>query len=339
MIQKDAQYLLFAHDFGKGPLFRNQVELACDIIEAKGSDYYVDKNDTEEYSKVVNRLKAYISQLLSESATRKISKEFNRSLKILLSNKLKGLDVNANDIADTIISDLQNRNQRFVYLQPQSSTSISNRNPSVVGDFIKGVLDAEYISVFTSREIKFEYEVSNKKISFIDLLLDDLFISFKNRLPLKYYRFNFPLEQTSQLFWRGLRKELSKHLLADKKNLSSVLAVLKLNDITDLSLDKRYDGKYKNFEEKVASEVLSFLSINEIVNVFHLKAPIYLVPSVALSPNKLGKASTYLFLQSESDIENIHKLSSEELLLWRFFVWDNLKKNKSGELITYSILF
>lgn len=333
MLPKNAIELLFQHDFGNGPLFKNQIELVNELISNPRSSYYLDNDNEVEYSRGISRLKAYISQLLSDSARRSITPELHESLRTLIKERLLATDFKAEDITNLIVTDIKIRNRKNI----STSYDTGNRRGAIIGGFLKEIVSANYISVFTSREIMFEYEIGGEKISFVDLLIQNLIDTLKSGNRIKYYRFNFPLEQTCQLFWRGLRKEIVKYLKSNSEILPTILSNVKV-------LVSNYNTKelqepiqyYGGFEERVANELLGYLSKNEIINVFHLKAPVFLVPSVTINPNENNNASTYLFLQSSYGNENLHKLSNEEQLLWKFFVWDNLKKNKTGKSLMYS---
>jgi len=331
MLPKNALELLFEYDFGRGPLFKNQVDLVNELIGNHNSAYYLTDENELEYSRAVSRLKAYISQLLSDSARRSVTPELHESLRILIKEKLFTTEFDADEILELIVTDFKNRNKKSF------AGVVTNRRGSVAGAFLKDIVTANYISVFTTREITFEYELFEKRISFVNLLLENLVDTLINGKHLKHYRFNFPLEQTCQLFWMGLRKEIVKYLKSDKKILGDLLLGIKpFSILSDTNTNKAEDDRTIAFEDKVAFLLLDYLSKKGVINVFHLRTPTYIVPSVTVNPNESNKASTYLFLQSSHGNDNIHKLTGEEQLLWKFFVWDNLKKNKSGVLIKYS---
>ena len=334
MLPKSALELLFEHDFGNGPLFKNQIELVNELISNIRSSYYQDNDDSIKYTRAVSRLKAYISQLLSDSARRSVTTELHESLRTVIKDRLIASEVNADDITEMIISDFKSINRK------DDSIDSGVRKSHVVSGFLKEVIGANYLSVFTSREILFQYEMGDKKVSFVDLLIRNLIDSIKSGVELKYYRFNFPLEQTCELFWRGLRKEVIKYLKTDASLISSLLSTVKLLPKNSFENQVQEDVQdYGNAENRIVSGLLNYLSSNGIINVFHLEGPAYLVPSVAINPNESNNACTYLFLQSSQGGENLHKLSSEEQVLWKLFFWNNLKKNKIGKSIEYRNAF
>jgi hypothetical protein len=334
MPPKNALELLFEYNFGNGPLFKNQIDLVNELINDHQSSYYTDSNDEVEYAKAMNRRKAYISQLLSESARRFVTPSFHESLRVLIKKRLLATSHDADEITELIVADLKERNKK----EPLSNFFPGSRRGSTASELIKDIIAAKYIAVFTVREISFEYEIFEKRISFVNLLIENLVDTIKRKQQLKYYRFNFPLEQTCHLFWRGLRKEITKHLKSNKDILPDLLIHIKtlFNHEIEFKSDPNKDGE---FEDQVTVQFLDYLSRAGTINVFHLKAPIYIVPFVAINPNETNRASSYIFLQSLQEYDNIHKLTKEEQVHMKFFVWDNMKKNKAGLPIKFSADF
>lgn len=335
MNRKDAFYLLFVHHFEEGPLFKNQIDLVNELINTPESAYYTPKTNADEYAKGVSRLKAYLSQLFSEEAKRNITTEFRISLQVLLTKKF-GNPSYSTEILNEILTDLREKNMAVRYLP----TLPSKKGYKSEVTFFESILEGSQISIFTTREIIIEFNLLNRKQSLVELLLEDLLISLKENKRIKKYRFNFPLNQTCVLFWQGFEKTITNYLMNNIDSLSFILPIISHSSHSN-PLEHIYNkvelDKNKNSLQRVSKYLLSYLSNNHIINVFHLPDPVYLTPSIIINPNDPLDANGYLFLQSSSSGEDeIHKLTPHELLLWRFFVWEKLKINKSGKLIEYN---
>lgn len=325
MEDKDAFYLLFEKDYGKGSLFKNQIDLVNELVNSPASSYFIFKNDSVNYNKAISRLKAYISQLFSEEATRKITLDFKYSLESLLTQKLEGLNYNPKEIVNLIIEGLQERNNTIRHFHSSNSRKTFRQE----SDFFENLLEAKHITVFTPREINIEFNILNRKQTFVDLLLENLFHSIKENKQIKRFRFNFPLENTCILFWRGLERAILKYSENDDRFIGSIIPLL-------IQPNEHFSIKNNYINHKIVNRLLQFISENKIVSVFHLTAPVYLTPSIALNPNDTLSTHVYLVLQTTTGEDNIQKLSNQEVFSWRYFVWDYLKINNSGKEVSYS---
>lgn len=324
MVVEDAYYTLFKKDFGSGALFKNQGDLAINLINNQRSKYYTPKSDNK-YNKRLGNLKVYISQLFSETTRRSITQEFKESLWVLIVDKISMNEAEKEQLFSLIIDDLIKRNT-------QGAPEL-NKDKEITSFYIEFFLqlsNADYVSVFSTREIKFQ-----KKTSFADLLLDGLIKSLREGSHNKWYRFNFPVEQTCYLFWLGLRKEVIKYLHINKNYLPSAISQLHSNAIISFNSVNDFEG-YPNIESRVASEILTYLSKHRIICVFAINAPIFLMPFVAINPNDRSTRSVYSIYQSDNGEDQIHKFTTDEMFYWSFFVWDNLRSNEFGRQIEYS---
>jgi hypothetical protein len=88
----------------------------------------------------------------------------------------------------------------------ESSSSLLDQ---LASDFRNG----QYISIVTSKPLEVEAEISYDKFSLRRLVFEDFIDSITNSdKPLKDYRFNFPVESSGTLFWKGFNKLLIKYL-------------------------------------------------------------------------------------------------------------------------------
>lgn len=339
MKPRDAYYILFVHDYGKGPLFKSQVDLVYEFLNTEGSAYYLnrDETETEKYSKEVNRLKAYLSQLFSEASKRFITPDFRDSLKKVLNKKTAEQSFDSHVVLENILLDLREKN-----LAPRYTPDNSTLPSDSYRDFFQSFLNASHISVFTAREITFDLNISEKKISVIEFLIDDFISSFKSHIGIKRYSFNFPLHQSCCLFWRALRKEIVRYLKLNRHFLPSVLPLLtdvyNANSIVPL-LKNEINIADKQIGSDIVPSLLLYLSAESIVSVYHLPAPVYLTSSVVMNPNDPKARDTYLLLKSPKGEDLPHKLTNEEVTMWKFFVWEKIKMDNEGIPIPYSSLY
>lgn len=326
MTKKSANYLLFENIYGTGPLFKNQADLIEYLLNYEKSLFNYQSFDDNYKQKARNRLKAYISQLLSTTTRRSITKEFEISLKNIINAKLNGVD-NSEKLAGDILTAIQDLNRK------DDSEDFQKKESVLFEEFYEDIINSKYISVFTARELRFKF-LDNSADSIVSILATNIFTSFveSKNLPDKLFRFNFPLLQICISFWIGLRKELIRYLKRNEKVLGQILAVMNLygNSLTNSTEEKNI-----NIEEKVASDILNFLSKNRIISVFHLSAPLYLTPTVVTDPTDRFLLKPYLFLESFGE-EKLHLLSREDSLIWKAFVWDNIKINKLGKIVEFS---
>jgi hypothetical protein len=333
MKDKNAIYLLFEHDFGNGPLFRNQTELVNEFISSRDSSYHSDVES--EIKSIRIRLKTYLSQLLSDSTKRNISPAFVTSLKAVLKKKKINDDYGSIDfLHNEIIESLKNKNRNIT-----QKKYLSEEIESTAKDFISNIIDARYITIFTSRDIRLEFEIVDKRMSLIDFLLNDLLSSITQSKDLKLYRFNFHRKETCMLFWHGLRKELTNYLEKNKNNIISFQSVLKNFNIAlpDIPIDPKSN---ESFEQKIAVKILEHLSNSKKICVFQISVPVFTVPVIALNPNDFLGANAYIMLLNEGGQEKIHKMTIEEFYNWKLFVWEYLKTNKNdNKLIEFSGLY
>jgi len=324
-----ADKILFEQIFDNQPLFRNQLDLVTQLLMDENTPYFVDQQNVDQYSKAQNRLKTYISQILSTTVARSITEDFKKGLNALLSKKLKGTGHNSEGVVNLIIEDLKDKNSRI--------TKAEVRN-SVTEQFYSDLITASYIAVITSRPLEIEMESSSEEFSLRHFLFTDLLERLNDPgKDLKYYRFNFPMDTYGHLFWRGLKRILHNFITKNwsAKLLESLHSKFTIKTDTWLSLAK--NDKLNTSEiEYVVNEVLLLLNTNRYILVFHATIPIYGMPLVILNPSEQFNIKVYALFDTDTKKINIMKYSDKDTVLWRVFVWDKLKsKGYAGKEITY----
>ncbi len=321
MPQRDAFSLLFRDEFGDGPLFKNQVDFVTGLLTHPSSDYYFDPNNRDGYQKAFSRTKTLVSQLFSEHSRRCVSLEFSRSLEILLEEKSRVLNFDVVPVFHQIVDDLKEKNV------PQRDRMGARKEDDLYDELTHKIAAADVITVFTAREITIELKLGDKKVPIKDFLIRELFSSLQNGIETKRFRFNFPLEQTCILFWKGLREEIANYLFTNDSDISFVLALLNGPTV-------------QTGPSEIASALLQHLSQKNIISVYWLKAPVYLTSVLLLQSRQRNSSSDiYLFLKTAGNQEQIYRMCDQEILLSKLFVWDSLKLSGQGDLVEYSCDF
>jgi len=227
------------------------------------------------------------------------------------------------------VTDLKDKN----IVRRHTSPSVK-KEPDMNAELAYEILHSTAIIIFTARAINIELKMMSQKISINTLLIEDLICALKSNQPPKKYHFNFPLEQTCILFWKGMREELANFIATHSHLLSSILRLLRgIIKSTDSDFDY-YSQPKEGEQSTVASDLLQYLSNESIVNVYHLQAPVYIASIISLEQNQ-HTSSTYLCLKSDEGQDQLHKLSREDMFLSTFFVWNYLKMTQAGCAIRY----
>jgi hypothetical protein len=299
------------------------------LIAEPSSKYYIDPSQIELYNRAQNRLKTYVSQLLSTTVTRNVTEDFKSSLTTVIAARL---NINGSSpIVDEIINDLIVKNTPAIRNEPKSSI-----NEEFYSDFFA----SNYTAIITARPLEIEADSNAGKISIRKALFQDFLQSLSDpERDFKKYRFNFPLETYANLFWKGLRKMLVKYLI-ENSNDTNVYQKLHSKFTIDTSTFNQIiaDREYKiNHLEEIVDEVLKYLNSNKDILVFISDAPIFSIPLVIINPSEARNSRLYALLDSGNDEISVYKYSTEDVLIWRMFVWDKLKaKQYSGRNIEYA---
>jgi hypothetical protein len=315
---KDAFYLLFHEDFGDGPLFRNQSQLAHELIKHPGSIYYTE-GDGEEFNRQLNRVKAFLSQVFSQGSRRTVNDGFIRSLQGVIAKRNLSAE-KVHYLVKLIADDLRSRNQKnrtFPTVRRDTSTTAEQ--------FLFHLDRAEYISVFSSREIQLSDAHS---VSLIYFLLEDFFENLREQEIRKRYKFNFPSHQKCLLFWKSLETHMKEYVIHNKERLLAVLHHLP---------DMHYGAELFEPDPAVITvRLLRDFSERRVFSVFLLEAPVYLAPTITFDPLDSAFGATYLFLQALDGKDHLHRLSESEFFSWKHFVFDHLRIYHEGQHIPYA---
>jgi len=318
---QDEIRLLFETKINGKPLFASQLDLVNAILTDPGTKYHVPQTDPELFAKSQNRLKAYVSQVLSTTVSRNVSEDFILALRLVTSSRLGGDEDQTTSIVTAVIDAIREKN---------SSIAKAEIKTTPIDQFISDINNGRYIAVITSRPLEIEIQDRSSLPNLRNILFFDLIRQLYNEeRDLKHYRFNFPTDAFGDLFWRGLRRILFRQFKAHPtpQLFESLRTKLGINiDETEILTD--------NVIQKVVYETLLKLNLNKYVLVFTTSAPIYGFPIVAIDPSDTTNNKVYSILESEK--MTLLKFPDNETLLWRLFVWDVLKSKKyAGQSIPY----
>ncbi|PSL44977.1 hypothetical protein CLV51_105352 [Chitinophaga niastensis] len=335
----DANELLFERLFDGVPLFKNQLDLVTSLVSTPA--YMVPSDDLDARTKAINRLKAYISQLLSGNANRLITQDLRVSLSLLLAERIK--DKRQREELILLIFESMRRKS--------SIPSVKEVRQPSKNFFQNDIAESSYISIITATTINADLIKDDRKMSLTDFFLLDLYESLFNKKSLyKQYRFNFPIRSDCEVFWLGLESGLAKLLeqLFDNQNLISFLhdykfviksttynVYQKYQELAAeiLTDDNRLFEIRQHLIRNISKDMVEFLNRNETIKTFHVEEPIYSIPLVALDPNIPGLTKLYALIEEENRQINILKCSHENMLLWRRFVWNQLITSKKARNI------
>jgi hypothetical protein len=325
----EAAKILFETKFGDIPLFISQLDLATSLLNDPDTAYYVEKAELEKYSKALTRLKTYVSQLLSSTVARSITEDFASGLLIVISKKLQSDYNKAKELVDRVILDLREKN---------AANAKNDAKHSITNQFTYDLDNANYIAVITSKPLEIGLPDQGAFPPLRRYLFNDLLKSlYDPNKDLKYYRFNFPTSSYGFLFWRGLKKILVNYFQANPSQQLLDSLDQKFAIKANLSFNETDSVQTLNIAiEEIVNRTLKSLNSSRYILVFITEAPIYSLPIVAIDPSDNKKIKIYSLLETEADRITYNKLPEIETLLWRMFVWDQLKSPKyAGEEIKY----
>lgn len=320
---RDPSTLLFHSQHIGGSLFKSQLDLAQKLLSHPESPYYIADVQSPEYARELNNLKAYLSQLLSGSVNRTITPRFLSGLTVVLKDRLKNSQGDPVLVRNTIISALKNRNL---------PSKAADSKVSFIDQVYADLAAAKYIAVVSSRPLEISGNLQEKPFSFQKFFIEDLMASFfQPGKVLKKYRFNFPLIQYAEIFWKELRKIIVR-IIIDKQHEASLHVALFRNYLIkgdQINLLKDIMPIENDDAETIANNILLFINgRNRLLLVFVIELPIYSMPIIALDPDDPLSSKIYAVLDTSQQVI-IHKYAQEDYLLWRLFVWDKLKTNVS----------
>lgn len=328
-----ADYILFEQLFNGKPLFSSQQELVNQLLQNTNSGFYT-PNDSPEYFRGTNRLKTYISQLLSDNVIRSLTPIFKNSLGIIIKERLVNTIHDPIEITEKVIFSLTKKNKR------QNVESTNTVIFDSKKELYKDVFNAHYILVIAAHP--FDIDNSDSRESLQKLLIQDLLDTFLSpEKQLKHYRFNFPLQQMCELFWLAVKKSLEKALtkFVNSKTFFDSLYLRSL--ITKLTYEEVALNEDINGEKisKVSIDILNYLNINKYLLVFLMDQPIYTAPLIVIDPNDLRNCKAYFILENESGKATVNNLPFQDIVTWKLFVFDKIKTQGLGRQINFKSNF
>lgn len=316
----NAENLLFKHKFGDKTLFFNQLELVKDLITLEGSPYQTSASDVEKHRKEFARLKTYISQLLSSTVSRSVTEDFKEGLLLAVKKRLTDEKL-ANKLVNTVIADLKSKN---------ASISKPEHRSTPLDQFFMDLQSATYVAVITMRPLQLDMPKADV-FSIRHLLFKDII----DRLvdpdkDLRQYRFNFPTDAYSQLFWRGFRRIFIEWLV-EHLNVSMLEALYDKFTITTETQERLNKNETFSMQDCIAlaDETLQSLNHNRYLRVFTCSAPIFSLPMIILDPTEPTNIKVYTVFENEKRIPTVLKYPDADISLWRIFMWDQFKLQRS----------
>ncbi|NCI51358.1 hypothetical protein GWC95_15625 [Sediminibacterium roseum] len=335
----DASSILLEQKFGDAPLFKSQQDLVNQFLTLEGSPYALPANDPN-FLRILNNLKAYISQLLSDTVSRTVTDSFKIALRLALEKRLQQDEVG--EIYNRILDSLGKKN---------ATLTKTERSVSATKNTFKDELSAaSYVSYVTAKPMDVDNIINVGNFSIRKLFFNDLIeFLFRQSDKPKYYRFNFPLDTYCDIFWHGLEKTLNKYFnehFADRdkidrlqnKNLISKETLLHYeetlgNKQRDALPAFMQDPRQLSFVHQLIRELLTSLNQKRIILTFEVKEPIYSMPLIGLNPNEDGRL--YYLLENDNKEQSLVNSSKEAFLIWRIFVWEKLKADKRSKEIKF----
>ena len=322
--------LLFDNQGIGKTLFNNQLDLVNTLLSDERTKYYVAQSELDKYTKAQTRLKTYVSQLLSSTVYRSITEDFKNGLLLAVESRLSNDRLLAQQIVDVVIKAIHHKNATI-----SKSDTKANQEDQFGQDFEA----ANYIAIITLRPLEVDKPEGLGSPPLRKYLFEDLIQRlFEKEKDLKYYRFNFPTDSSSFLFWRLLKRILFRHF---KNNLSqnlieSLYLKFAIRSETAAILENNNQISDEQIEFLV-DETLAQLNANRYIMVFTNLSPIYSLPIVAMDPSDTKHIKVYAMLSSDSEKLNVFKFPDNESVLWRVFVWDSLKSKKfAGTEVKFS---
>jgi len=142
-----------------------------------------------------------------------------------------------------------------------------------------------------------------------------------------------------------LKKELSKFIDNDGfiENLNSEIFVIKTSVLNIYDNYKKLrtsdadESLIKELKmhliENVSNNLIEMLNQTNIITVYQVTEPIFTVPVIAINPDNFSTATLYILIEDENNKIKHFKSTSENMYLWKMFVWDKLKSSKTSRNI------
>ncbi len=314
---------LFSSTLERKAYFKGQIDLVNGILSHPSSPYFESNKESADYSRAQSRMKAYISQIFSQTAKRSIGPDLELALRLVFTERL-GQDA-AHGAVDEILHELKIRNQQLQIVQ----------DIEIVQSFVNDFKKANYVVSINAKPLITEIPSGFGALSLRVNLINELrgFL-LDNSRSFKQYRLNYPLESTIRMFWTELIKIVTGILREPGMQLdwTSISHEVGNNLIANYSIPEKLAHGGDSIRSE-AFKLLRFLNENRFIITFLNESPIYTLPIVAFNPASRDNLEIYSLHEHKYESEMIYRFSKEEKLLWRMFVWDNIKtKNRAGAM-------
>ena len=336
----EAIRILFEQRFGneRVRLFESRLDLVIHLLNDEDSPYRLPeekKVDVDSYSRHRNKLQSYISQILSGTGTRKITPEFNQTLKKLIVKKLKGINgVDPIALSDNIMKSLSEGN---------------TKQPEELEEYLHDFKTSNYAVIFTSRPLELEANPNDIILKIRNATVDGICNHFlENFLVKQKYKYNFPNSHLGILFWRRLAYLLITKLKSNEESLNKIREYINNARVKNSNWEEQYQEKLKALGIKLIEENGSERSLKNLVDrfltllnesasfqVFETKEPVFVIPHIVLDPNESNNLKGYIFLDHKTGNIELYKYSYRDLIVWKEKVWDTIKANKNTKSIHY----
>jgi hypothetical protein len=328
----DINILLFDTPYDGKPLFKSQSELVAGLLNT--TFYRIGSQDLFEQTKALNRLKTYVSQLLSGSGNRSITRELREAMAHVLTERLPEPALRARVLDDI-----------FDAMREKSATAAREIKPTIHATFQQQVAASSYVVAITSTQVKVDLAKDGETISLGQFLAADLLDTIRRRRgQIKKYRFNFPLKSDCEVFWIGVRSALSHHLYAlsaqteqepyfifDGSSVAPEFLEL-LNEyrrLQDALLETAAFDLRRKIIQNHSYSFVSMLNRLRIIRVFATEEPIFAIPMIILEPADNANSKLFSLIEDEKSQTHVIQLSREYTIQWRRFVWNKLLTSKS----------
>lgn len=322
------QSLLFEEPINGLPLFKSQLELVNELLSTPS--YYKHYESDEERQKAQNRLKSYLSQILSGSVTRNITDQFIAGLYVVLKRRITD-QTKLDETYNSVIQLLKDR-------QEVAKTSFK------ATPVVSSLLQSKYVSIIATRPFEsYNIQITSQEKEIVRIFLDDImqYILTGNK-PARAYRFNFPLKQHATLMWHNIQKSIFNVLIQQQDDSSfisqftneSLLMKIPAESFTK-AIQQLKHGASNSLELKTSitssfmKPILEYFQSTNFIKIFHVDELIFSLPIIAFNPDVYSTGHLYSVIEEEGKGLNFIKVPREDMSSWKYFVWDKLKVSEN----------
>ncbi|HEX4374020.1 MAG TPA: hypothetical protein VHZ50_12020, partial [Puia sp.] len=267
------EFFLFEKQFAGKPLFSSRQALIFELVSTKTSSYYVDPSvNQEDYLKTFNKLKSFLSQVLSGTTKRNINEEFRDSLYEVLKTKPIPQNLLEQYFSETILS--------FSKIKRIAPVKKATYNFDECWDKLLEEFDESGYTVFISAR---PYELENDPNEFFTELREITIKDLANNLitpSFKKYRYNIPSKEVGKILWRRIHTLLCKYFHS-REDFHDILKKLKASYLIE-----SHDEPEELQIRRLVSGFLRQINKDGILWMFVNTAPIYVCSQIHFNPNQ-----------------------------------------------------